>query len=139
MIKRIGIASTALALVVAGSVWYYVFQYSATHHRNVELENTIVISATQMVNDFQTDENVANSKYLNKVVQVKGILLKQGIDQSKNITVTIKSGDPFSNIFCTLRPSNNLNTSDSVITVKGICSGFLSDVDLNDRVLIKTK
>lgn len=124
-----------IAVNVAGGL-YYVFQYSKIHHRDAATEQAIVIPATQLVNDFQANEKSANLKYLNKVVQISGTVLKQGKDQAKNTTLTIKSGDPFANIFCTLKSKNNLTGKDSVIVVKGICSGFLSDVILNDAVVM---
>ena len=117
-------------------LWFYVFQYSKTHHRDVETENATIITAHQIVSDFQKDEISADNKYLNKAIEVKGVIIKKGKDQSGNITLTLKSGDPFSNIFCTLKAGNNFRTEDSVITVKGICSGFLSDVVLNDAVVV---
>ncbi|MDP9076061.1 MAG: OB-fold putative lipoprotein [Bacteroidota bacterium] len=124
-----------IAINVYGGL-YFVFQYSKTHHRDAATENAIVIPATQIVNDFHANEKRANLKYLNKVVQISGTVLKQGKDQAKNTTVTIKSGDPFANIFCTLKSRVNLSRKDSVIVVKGICSGFLSDVILNDAVVM---
>lgn len=136
MKKRIVFGILAIIAVNVSGGLYYIFQYSKTHHRDAATENAIIIPATKLVNDFQANEKQANLKYLNKVVQIRGTVLKQGKDQEKNTTVTIKSGDPFANIFCTLKSRVNLSRKDSVIVVKGICSGFLSDVILNDAVVM---
>jgi len=134
-----GIISIIAAIIFLGifGVWYYVFDYSKTHHRNVENENAIAVTAVQLVKDYQTDEPTANERYLNKALQVKGEIVKMDKDQSGNTTITLKSGDPFSNVFCTLKPNNSFTITDSVIVVKGICSGFLSDVVLNGAIVVR--
>jgi hypothetical protein len=119
------------------NIWYYVFQYSKTHHRNVADEVALMVTSAQIVKDFQSNEKTANSKYLNKAIEVKGVMLKEEKDQSGNTTLTLKSGDPFANIFCTLKPGFQIPKKDSVVVVKGICTGFLSDVVLNDAVVVK--
>ena len=126
---------STVVLLAAFAVWFYVFQYSKTHHRNIENETAITVSASQIVKDYLSGEKIANSKYLNKAVAIKGEVLNWGKDQAGNITVTLKSGDAFANVFCTLKPGGFAN-KDSNITVKGICNGFLSDVVLNDAVLV---
>ena len=127
----------ALCFTSIGAVWYYVFQYSKTHHRDVESENAIVVTAGQLVKDYQTNESGANAHYLNKVIQIKGDVIKQGKDQAGNYTVTLKSGDPFSGVLCTLKNGSKINDAHSTIVVKGICAGFLTDVVLNEGVIVK--
>jgi hypothetical protein len=134
MWKKILLGAAALVVVLATSGWYYVFEYSKTHHRNVEDEKAMAVTAEQMVKDYQMNEQAANAKYLNKAIEVKGVILKKDKDQSGNMTLTLKSGDAFSNIFCTLKPGN-YNLKDSVVSVKGICTGFLSDVVLNGVII----
>jgi hypothetical protein len=136
MKKKILISALGIVFIGAFGVWFYVFQYSKTHHRNVESEDATIVTAAKIVKDFQTNEPSADKSYLNKAIEVKGIILKKDKDQSGNTTLTIKSGDAFANIFCTLKSGTNTNTRDSVVVVKGICSGFLSDVVLNDAVLV---
>ncbi|CAN5535416.1 hypothetical protein BH09BAC6_BH09BAC6_19260 [soil metagenome] len=133
------IAGIALIILFAGAIgtWYYVFRYAKTHHRDVENETAIETTAGKLVRDFQTNETEANKIYLQKVIQIKGEVLKTDKDQVGNVTVTLKSGDPFSNIFCTLKPGFKNNKKNSVIVIKGICSGFLSDVVLYDGVIVK--
>jgi hypothetical protein len=139
MKKKIILIVFAFVFTIAFGTWYYVFQYSKTHHRNVESEDAVIITAAKIVKDYQTNERVANNYYLNKAVEVRGEVLKKNKDQAGNTTVTIKSGDAFSNIFCTFKHGISLGKKDSVIVVKGICSGFLSDVVLDDAVVVYRK
>ncbi|MBV8389682.1 MAG: hypothetical protein JO080_07780 [Mucilaginibacter sp.] len=131
----------ALIIVVvlgAVNIWYYVFQYSKTHHRDVTNEVAMLVTSAQIVKDFQSNEKMANAKYLNKAIEVKGELLQEDKDQSGNVTLTLKSGDPFSNIFCTLKPGLPLPIKGSMVIVKGVCTGFLSDVVLNNAIVVKS-
>ncbi|MGZ3835594.1 MAG: OB-fold protein, partial [Mucilaginibacter sp.] len=100
------IITIALVFIATGAigVWYYVFEYSKTHHRNVESEDATVITAALIVKDYEANEKTANASFLNKAVELKGVILKKAKDQAGNTTVTLKSGDPFANIFCTLKP-----------------------------------
>lgn len=137
MKKKILFIAFAVILIGASGIWYYVFQYSETHHRTVENENAIVVSAAKIVKDYETNEMAANKKYLNKAIQVKGAVLTEKTDQAGNITVTLKSGDDFSNVFCTLRKGETIKKADSVVAIKGFCSGHLSDVVLNDAIIVR--
>ena len=127
----------AIGVIAATGVWYYVFEYEKTHHRDVESENAINVTASQLVKDYETDEAKANSRYLNKAIHINGVVIKSGRDQAGTYTVSLKSDDPFANVLCTLKKNGNLSSEGATITLKGICSGFLTDVVLSDVVIIK--
>ncbi len=136
MKRKIFIGAGLLIVLVLFSGWYYVFQYSATHHRSVDDETAINVSAVQLVKEYQANEHAANAKYLNKAVEIKGVIAKKDKDQAGNVTLTLKSGDPFAGVFCTLK-NKQFDGRDSVVSVKGICTGFLSDVVLNGAIVLK--
>lgn len=136
MRKKIFIFSIIFIVVFAGATWFYVFEYSKIHHRNVADEKGITIDAALLVRDFQNNEKAANAKYLNKAVEVKGKIAEINKDQAGNTTLTLKCDDPFSNVFCTLKITEKLTVKDSAITVKGICTGFLSDVVINEAIIV---
>lgn len=139
MKKKILTGFMAIIAAFGIGVWYYVFQYSKTHHRDVMSEYATIITASQIVRAFETNEASANSSYLNKAIELKGVILKRDKDQAGNTTLTLKSGDPLSNIICTLKSGLTLPKNDSVVVVKGICTGFLSDVVLNDAIVVNQK
>lgn len=135
MLKKLIFIGLGLIAICATSTWYYIFQYSKTHHRNVESERAVVVTAAHLVKDYETNEKAANAKYLNKAVELKGVILSHKKDLSGNNTVIIKSGEAFSNVFCTLKPGITLGR-DSVVEVKGFCTGFLSDVVLSEAIVV---
>jgi len=125
------------ALSVVG-VWYFVF-YRPTHHvRDIASEDAIVVSAKDIVKEFQTNETASNTKYLNKVAEITGEVVEAKKDQTGKPTVTLKSDDSFSNVFVTLRGDKQLEVKGgATITIRGVVTGFLSDVVVNDGIVTK--
>jgi len=137
MKKKILLSLLLLVLVTGAGTWYYVFVYSANHHRSAAEEKTIDIAATQLVTEYQTNETASNAKYLNKALKIVGEVSEVKKDQEGKTTVTIKSNDAFANVFCTLQsPSATSPTVGSKICLKGFCTGFLSDVVIKDAIVV---
>jgi hypothetical protein len=138
MLKKIIIPFLIIALIAAGAVYYYVFVYSVQNHRNINDEDAITITADSLAQDFTNDESIANTKYLNKVLAVKGIVIDTASNQQGKPTVTIGNVSSMANVFVTLtdRPVTAIKLNDT-IRVKGICSGFLSDIVINDATIVE--
>ena len=130
------IIAIALIAAIAFGVYYYVFVYSSQHRRQVQSEIGIVITSDSLVAKYQADEKLANSIYLNKAVVVTGNLLSIDKNQEGKTTLVIGRTDSFSNVSITM--SSNLPIAQKVgesITIKGLCTGALSDVVITDGVV----
>ena len=130
------IIAIALIAAIAFGVYYYVFVYSSQHRRQVQSEIGIVITSDSLVAKYQADEKLANSLYLNKAVVVTGNLLSIDKNQEGKTTLVIGRSDSFSNVSITM--SSNLPIAQKVgesITIKGLCTGALSDVVITDGVV----
>ncbi|MBX2931934.1 MAG: hypothetical protein KF781_08325 [Chitinophagaceae bacterium] len=103
-------------------------------HRNVQNEKGIVVSAIQLIQDFENDELSANKKYLNKAIVVSGKVLETSINQDGLPTVTIQSASLMSNVYCTLKKEQPIPDAGSIAVIKGICTGKLTDVVLIDAI-----
>ena len=126
----------AFIAAIAFSAYYYIFIYSSNNHRQVQSEIGIVITSDSLVAKYQADENLANSLYLNKAVVVTGVLLSIDKNQEGKTTLVIGRSDSFSNVSVTL--TNNAPISQKVgtpITIKGLCTGALSDVVITDAAV----
>lgn len=128
-----------LFFLVAASVGYYVFIYSATHRRDVTEEKAISIAAVALVANYNEDENGSNQKYLNKALIVEGIVKEIGKDQAGNTTVTIDGANDFSTVYCTLKESPGSIAKGNNIIIKGLCIGFTSDVVITDAIVQTNK
>jgi flagellar basal body-associated protein FliL len=125
-----------IILAFAASAYYYTFVYSKTHHRDAQGETSIIISADSLVAAYQANEQKANTTYLNKAVEVTGTILTIDKDQANHITILMGKADAFSNVSITLSSSQPIMQKvGDVITVKGVCTGNLSDVILNEAVI----
>ena len=126
----------ALIAAIAFSAYYYIFIYSSNNHRQVQSETAIAITSDSLVAKYQADEKLANSLYLNKAVAVTGNLLSINKNQEGKTTLVIGRSDSFSNVSVTL--TNNAPITQKVgapITIKGLCTGALSDVVITDGVV----
>ena len=130
------IIAIALIAAIAFGVYYYVFVYSSQHRRQVQSETGIVITSDSLVAKYQADENLANSLYLNKAVVVKGNLLSIDKNQEGKTILVIGRTDSFSNVSVTMiSTAAIIQKVGESITIKGLCTGALSDVVITDGVV----
>ena len=124
-----------LVLIVAGSAVAY-FAWNKPQ-RNVEDEKGIEVTAAQLVKEYQANEAEANKKYLDKAIQVTGTISDIKNNQDGNSTITLASDDAFTGVFCTLKQTTTTVNNGAAVTIKGICSGMLTDVRLKEAVIVK--
>ena len=130
------IYAIAVVAITALGGYYYVFVYSKTHHRNVQSEKGIVIQADSLSAAYQADEKNANALYLNKAVEISGTIVSIDKNQEGKITLIIGSADSFSNVSVTLISITPITQKiGETITIKGVCTGALSDVIVTEGVV----
>ena len=137
MSKLIKIA-LIIAALAAVSVYLYVFH--KPHKNTFNLKPEFVVSAEQLFNDFDLNEEEANAKYLGKIIQVEGNIVKiKKISQSYEISLF----DEIFGVTCLIdsiyavqqtKEIEQLNKGNRV-KIKGQCNGYLGDVKL-DRCII---
>jgi hypothetical protein len=125
----------ALVAALAGILIYL---YNKPH-RNVIAETGIPITATELYAKFTSNEGQANQAYLNKVLQVSGQVLAIKSNSTAGKVVILNTGDPLFGVVCTLNLQEKVlrpMKPGEKITVKGICTGYLSDVVLTNSYLV---
>ncbi|MEI6190058.1 MAG: hypothetical protein WCP61_06530 [Chitinophagia bacterium] len=128
----------ALAVVALSALggYYYVFVYSKNHHRDLQSEKWVSIQADSLSAKYQADESKANTLYLNKVLRITGTIITISKDQVGKITLMIGKADAFSNVSVTLSQTSPITQKPGdTITIKGLCTGSLSDVVITDAVI----
>ena len=135
--KKIIYPVLIIILLGAFTTYYYVFVYSKNHHRDVQQETAISLSAENLVADYEASDSIANAKYLNKALEIKGPIASKDTNAVGQITLLLGDTDAFKK-----RVSITLNTKTPIsqklgdtITVKGKCTGNLSDVVITDGVI----
>jgi hypothetical protein len=116
-----------IACIIGG---YFVYKYIMTGgERNLETENSaFVVSSSTIYEEFVKNTELANSKYLNKAIEISG-----KVTAVENSLVTLNG-----KISCLLKTNEKvvLNTS---IVIKGRVTGFddlLEELKLDQCIII---
>jgi hypothetical protein len=101
-----------LAVVVGVSAFNYVMHGGG---RNLLKEETnFWVSSDALAKEFSSNTTMANTKYLEKAVAVKGI-----VAEVNNNVITLDNG-----IVCTLQTTTTAIKKDQVVTIKGRVVGY---------------
>jgi len=89
------------------------------------------LEASTFIKQFETDESRANAKYADKTISVHGVA---HTIQTTDTTATVFLNDGYSgtSVVCQFGRESNEEIKDlkkgALVTIKGICSGYLMDV-----------
>ncbi|PQB07423.1 hypothetical protein BST83_09810 [Polaribacter filamentus] len=112
--------------------------YNKPHVNVGETSSDVTLEAAKIVDDFSSDETLANTTYLDKIVQVLGII--NSIKAENETVIVALAGNGFGDVLCYLSEESKtkVNTlkEGQQVALKGICTGFLLDVVLVKCVLI---
>ena len=133
--KKVLIALVVLVVVGAGFAYYlYNKPVASLEHQ----KSDVTVSADQLIQDYESDENTANEKYLGKVVEVSGKVAGVTQEEGKH-KVSLETTNPMSAVIGELE--DHLNTggvkAGDQIRMKGKCSGYLNDVILVQSSIVK--
>ena len=128
-----------LVIAVLAGVGYYMWNKPK---QSIERKDADYVMAPEnLLQEFQSNEENANKKYLDKIVSVKGKINSMSADTSGVTSIQIDTGDPMSSITCQLSKDQSEKNTDlkegNDIQIKGICTGMLMDVILVDCVVVE--
>jgi putative nucleic acid binding protein len=142
--RKIIIAGIAIVGVIAAAYIYY--QYNRTVQGLNDVPADYSVNATELINEYVSNETVANQKYQNKILAVKGTI-KKVEDAGAGGIVVLGDTTDMSSVRCVLDSNTNAMGAGlqrgAVITIKGAITGFNkdetgllgSDVQLNRCVI----
>ena len=138
--KKILILTSVIALITGVAFAYYLFNKP---HQSVSNETpAFTLDATALVNEYDSNEKKANSKYLGKIIEVKGIISEKSKNSEGHIYVTLQGPD-LAGIGCEFEPKAQAHLSNlkegQEVRIKGICSGVLMDVVMVDCSIVSEK
>ncbi len=122
-----------IMVLVATGFGFYLYTKKPADVRT--LTSNYQLTATTLVAAFNADEKLANVKYLDQVIDVKGIVTDIKIDSAKQATIFLDGGDPLAAVTCSFYNEEaaavkTIKPGEEVI-IKGKCTGKLMDVVLN--------
>ena len=99
-------------------------------HRNVVESKGLTVTALKLATDYEGNEAQANSQYLDKVLEVTGEINEVSKNQKGETVITLKGSD-MAGVIGTLEAVSVVETKPGTsVTLKGICTGYLTDVVL---------
>jgi tRNA_anti-like len=133
--KKIVLIILVLGVIGAGT-GYYLYNKPVASLENKKAD--AVVTADQLIAAYEADEKAADAMYLGKVIEVSGkvsaVTEENGINK-----VQIETGNPMSLIICEMEQGVDAGTMKpgDVTNIKGLCSGYLSDVILVQSTFVK--
>ncbi|AXT20083.1 hypothetical protein D7030_02900 [Flavobacteriaceae bacterium AU392] len=137
--SKIQALSIVFVLIIIVCVYLGIKLYNAPSAIDVNTVKTEQsISSNKLIALFATNENYANTTYVEKVITVKGVV-KDVTYLNDRYTVILQGNNKFSQIICDMSLSDSekikkLRTGQQV-NIKGICKGYLLDVIMLNCIL----
>lgn len=128
-----------IAIVAIAAIGAYIGKtmYDKPLSSTADVKTDLQIDAATLFTEFDQNEQSANDKYNDKAIAVKGVV--QGITtEGDKTTVMLKGGD-MGGVSCEMQDNTGvaaLKEGDAV-SIKGVCTGYLTDVVLVRCVLNK--
>lgn len=124
--KNVLIATILAIVTSATAFWYFAIYEQKNNRTDVTNKQAVTKTATSFVQEFLTNEEAANKKYLQKdssVIEITGTVEKIEKDELGTI-LYLQTNIEGTTISCRLQDAANLATGNSV-TIKGLFTGFL--------------
>lgn len=146
-ILKISLIVIVIGLLTGGGVAYYMFNMP---HRDVQASKTdYALTASDLVNEYLANIDLANEKYLDsegesKIIEVTGNVYDISEDFNNNKVVLLKSEGDKAGVSCTFSKETNSNASKlkkgDNVTIKGVIrsgASYDSDLEMYENVIIE--
>lgn len=132
-----------VAIVIIGTigavVGYYLFNKQQANLLDYKADFAITVDELCLA--FETNETQANTRYLNKIIDVSGTIAEINNNADSSLTVTLREANAMSGVSCNiLKPDSSLKNSLVVgnkAIIRGACSGYNLDVALNNCFVVE--
>lgn len=125
-LKITGIIILFTVAAVSFYAWLYIWNKPQL---NVEHSSAVKVTAAALFSEYSSNEKEANAKYIDKVVEVSGVVNSVAKNSEGKTVVLLKTDDLMFGVNCTLEQAADIKADES-ISLKGICTGYLTDVVL---------
>lgn len=119
-------------LLAGGIVWFYLQWNKAAPQ--AENQETIVVSASRLYEDYQANAKSADGKYLDHWLEVSGTVQGTEINQDGEQVLVLETGDLMQAIVCTMRKEVGIIANGDQITIIGRCVGLVNDIVLTECI-----
>ncbi len=118
------------------AVWVSFRMYNKPH-RDPATESSISISAVELLQAFEKNESKAYARYLDKTLSVRGKVAELTYNLEMTPIIVLETDNPMFGVRCTMaNPKIDVRPGD-LVTIKGVCTGYLTDVIIIKSMVIK--
>jgi tRNA_anti-like len=135
------IALSVVLIIAITAILIALIFYFKKHADLSNANPDFVVTAASLQKEFEQDEVTASAKYINKILELSGEIQYIARTDSNSLNLSLKTDNEYSSVICTFsegKGPSDPKTGD-IITLRGICSGYLMDVLLNNCALISNK
>ena len=129
-------------MVVLAVAWAYL-EFNRKPAGLGNSQPAFVLSDQQLLQSYEENEEAANKNYLGKIVQVTGKVYEVVNQGDSATTIVIGNEQAMHKVSCLLQQDAatqvNKISKNELVTLKGICTGFLMDVELNQCIIVEIK
>ena len=128
-------------LMVLAEVAIYIYkEYNRTHKDTAKMKPDFTVTATQLIGEFESDEQISGKKYWDKVIRVEGLVKELNRDDRGFYSIILGDTASMSSVRCSVDSSHSAEAAPLKtgmrVAVKGICSGFNKDELLGSDVIL---
>jgi len=135
------IALFVVLFIAVSGILAALILYNKKHPDTAKAKPDFIITAPLLQKEFEDNEKTASAKYINKILEVTGIIVSVTPVDNNNLNIFLKTGSDFSSVICTfpaITDPSKFKTGDE-IALRGECSGFLMDVLLNNCATVMNR
>lgn len=135
------IALFFVSFIALSAILAALYMYNLKHTDMSKAKPDFIITASVLQKEFEDNETAASSRYINKILEVTGIIASVKPAGDNVLSISFVTGSDLSSVICTfpaIPDPSKFSTGDE-ITLRGECSGFLMDVLLNNCAVIAEK
>lgn len=123
-------------LIIFGGIIWSLSGGGSTTSSTTPSPGAIIITAAQLYEEYDANQEAANAKYRDKIIKVTGIVNEIGINRVDTPYVVLTSGDELFGVQCMFstkdEPELAQLSAGQSLTIQGICQGYGLDVILKN-------
>ena len=125
--KRKIVLLTMLPVLGVG-VWLGMQEYNRTNKDLSKVKAELKISATNIINEYESNDSIANKKYLGKIIEIIGNVKKIESDEAGYYTIVLGESNILPSVRCSMDTSYKEDaakvTEGSSVIIRGACTGL---------------
>ena len=138
--KKLKIILAVIALIMVSGGLYAYKEFTRKVKDLTYVKAGVSMDASGLISEFENNEADGNSKYLDKIIAVKGKVKSVEKNDHGHFTVILGDENNMSSVRCSMDSIHQLDVADipagTIITMKGACTGFNKDELLGSDVIL---